>query len=123
MTATWITSVVIDCADPEGLAQFWSGLLHLPVQPRHSRYVVLARPDNGTPELVFQPVPEPRNGKVRIHLDVGVRDLPAAHEHALTLGATDADDLDDPGDTSLIVMRDPEGNEFCLVHRAADDPW
>jgi len=123
MNAAWITSVVIDCADPERLAQFWAELLELPVQPRRSRYVVLARPANGTPELVFQPVPEPRSGKVRIHIDVGVRDLEHARRRAVSLGATDAPHIDDPEDKTPIVLRDPEGNEFCLIHRGAGDAW
>jgi glyoxalase superfamily protein len=123
MTAAWVTSVVIDCADPERLAQFWGALLELPVRPRESRYVCLARPVTQTPELVFQPVPEPRSGKVRIHIDVGVRDLAHARRRAISLGATDAADLDDPGDDTLTVLRDPEGNEFCLIRRDADDAW
>ena len=79
--------------------------------------MALTRPETGTPELVFQPVPEPRSGKVRIHLDVGVRDLAAARRRAVELGASYAGDLDDRDDSSLVVMRDPEGNEFCLVRR------
>jgi predicted enzyme related to lactoylglutathione lyase len=117
MASAWVTSVVVDCADPEALARFWAELLDLPVQPRRSRYVALARPANGTPELVFQPVPEPRSGKVRIHIDVGVHDLEAGRRRARALGATDAPDLDDPEDGTLVVMRDPEGNEFCLILR------
>jgi len=114
----WVTSVVIDCADPERLARFWADLLGLRVRPREGRYVALTRPASGTPELVFQPVPEPKQVKVRIHLDVGVRDLAAMRRRALELGASDAGDLDDRDDDSLIVLRDPEGNEFCLVLRA-----
>jgi predicted enzyme related to lactoylglutathione lyase len=121
-TDAWITSVVIDCADPERLARFWAGLLGLRVRPRESRYVALTRPPAGTPELVFQPVPEGRSGKVPIHLDVGVRDLAAARRRAEELGASYAADIDHAGDVSLLVMRDPEGNEFCLVHREPGEP-
>ncbi len=109
--------MTIDCRDPERLAEFWGRLLGLQVCPRRSRYVALERPRTGTPELVFQPVPEPKQGKVRLHLDIGVTDLAAATEHALALGAAIADDLDGR-EESLRVLRDPEGNEFCLVLRA-----
>ncbi len=118
----WVTSVTIDCADPERLARFWADLLGLRVRPRESRYVALTRPPAGTPELVFQPVPEPKSGKVRLHLDIGVHDLAAGRRRAIELGASDAEDLDDPDDDSLIVMRDPEGNEFCLIRRAPGEP-
>ena len=117
----WVTSVTIDCADPVRLARFWADLLGLEVRPRESRYVALTRPATGTPELVFQPVPEEKAGKVRLHLDIGVHDLDAARRRAVKLGASPADDLDDPGDDSLVVLRDPEGNEFCLIRRAAGE--
>jgi predicted enzyme related to lactoylglutathione lyase len=117
----WVTSVTIDCADPVRLARFWADLLGLQVRPRESRYVALTRPVTGTPELVFQPVPEEKAGKVRLHLDIGVHDLDAARRRAVELGASPADDLDDPGDDSLVVLRDPEGNEFCLIRRAAGE--
>ncbi len=115
----WVTSVVIDCADPERLAQFWADLLGLRVRPRESRYVALTRPAAGTPELVFQPVPEARStAKVPIHLDIGVPDLDRARRRAIELGASYAGDVDSPDDDGLLVLRDPEGNEFCLVRRA-----
>ncbi|WP_329143674.1 MULTISPECIES: VOC family protein [unclassified Streptomyces] len=44
--------------------------------------------------LVFQPVAEPKPGKVRLHLDVSV---------------------DDVDEGVVVVMADPEGHEFCLV--------
>jgi catechol-2,3-dioxygenase len=118
----WVTSVTIDCADPQRLAQFWAELLGLQVRPRESRYVALTRPPAGTPELVFQPVPEEKAGKVRLHLDIGVHDLGRARSQAEELGASYAGDLDDRDDDSLVVMRDPEGNEFCLIHRQPGQP-
>jgi hypothetical protein len=121
-TEAWITSVVVDCVDPEALASFWSQLLGLDVRPRTSRYVALARPPRQTPELVFQPVTEPKRGKVRIHLDIGVPDVDGAVRRAVALGATAADDVDSADDPNLRVLRDPEGNEFCLIHRGPDEP-
>jgi predicted enzyme related to lactoylglutathione lyase len=103
--------------DPESLAAFWGQLLGLEVRPRTSRYVALARLPTGTPELVFRPVPEPKRGKPRLHLDIGVSDLDAGVRRALDLGATAADDLDSDDDANLRVLRDPEGDEFCLVLR------
>jgi predicted enzyme related to lactoylglutathione lyase len=122
VTGAWVTSVVVDCADPEVLAAFWGRLLGLEVRPRTSRYVALTRPPRQTPELVFQPVPEPKRGKVRIHLDIGVTDLDAAVRRAHELGAEAADDVDSDDDPYLRVLRDPEGNEFCLIRRAPDEP-
>jgi catechol 2,3-dioxygenase-like lactoylglutathione lyase family enzyme len=111
----WIGFVTIDCADPERLAAWWGDLLGLKVGRRGGPYVELERPRAGVPRptLVFQRVPEPKVGKARIHLDIVVADLEAATRRALALGASIAEDLasEDP----WLVMRDPEGNEFCLI--------
>jgi catechol 2,3-dioxygenase-like lactoylglutathione lyase family enzyme len=111
----WIGFVTIDCADPEQLAAWWGDLLGLKVGRRGGPYVELERPRAGVPKptLVFQRVPEPKVGKARIHLDIVVVDLEAATRRAVALGASIAEDLasEDP----WLVMRDPEGNEFCLI--------
>jgi predicted enzyme related to lactoylglutathione lyase len=110
----WVASVTIDAADPERLAQFWAALLGLTVRPRKGTFVALHRPPAGGPELVFQPVPEPRNGKVRLHLDVNVPDAVSAARRVRELGGSYVDQVSEAGD-SWLVMRDPEGNEFCLI--------
>jgi hypothetical protein len=51
-----------------------------------------------------------------------VHDVAAARRRAIELGASGAGDLDDPDDDSLIVLRDPEGNEFCLIRREPGEP-
>jgi predicted enzyme related to lactoylglutathione lyase len=61
----------------------------------------------------FLRVPEAKSGKNRLHLDLRSTDLAEATEQALALGATRADDVYDGGDWQ--VLRDPEGNEFCLL--------
>jgi predicted enzyme related to lactoylglutathione lyase len=115
----WVASVTIDATDPEALARFWAELLGLAVRPREGRFVALQRPPADAPELVFQPVPEPKQGKVRIHLDVNVPDLSAAARRVRELGGSDVSEIQEDGDTWL-VMRDPEGNEFCLIPSVAD---
>ena len=82
-------------------------------------------PDGSGPRLYFQPVPEGKTAKNRVHLDVqvgaGVRD-PATRrqliaEHVARLaeaGATRLREQDDVFGYS-IVMQDPEGNEFCVA--------
>jgi hypothetical protein len=64
---------------------------------------------------VFQPVPEPKRGKVRLYLDIAVTGPGPATRSAVELGASVAD-------ATLRVMRDPEGNELYLVHRADGKP-
>jgi predicted enzyme related to lactoylglutathione lyase len=110
----WVASVTIDAVDPEALARFWSGLLGLAVRPRGGTFVALQRPPAGAPELVFQPVPEPKRDKVRVHLDVNVPDAEVAARRVRELGGSDVTEVHEGGH-SWLVMCDPEGNEFCLI--------
>jgi hypothetical protein len=48
---------------------------------------------------------------MQMHLEVEVSDLAAAVEHAIELGATQADHQ--PQD-NVRVMLDPDGHPFCL---------
>ncbi len=67
--------------------------------------------------LLFQDVPEPKTVKNRLHLDVhagpGERDKTVARLE--TLGATRVEEVDKGKAGHWWLMRDPEGNEFCVA--------
>lgn len=63
----------------------------------------------------FQPVEEPRVGKVRIHVDVLVDDIDPEVDRVVALGGADTGARGELPRGRIAVMRDPEGNEFCLV--------
>ncbi|MFF2661433.1 VOC family protein [Kitasatospora sp. NPDC058032] len=65
--------------------------------------------------ILFQRVPEPKQGKNRLHLDLHPGpDARAATVTRLTaLGAVTLREVTEPGG-SWTVMQDPEGNEFCV---------
>src|ERR1044072_252854 len=67
------------------------------------------------PRLVFQPVPEPQTGKVRIHLDSAVDDIDEAMTVVINLGGRHTGDQHDYDEGVVVVMADPEGHQFCLV--------
>jgi predicted enzyme related to lactoylglutathione lyase len=67
------------------------------------------------PFMNFQPVNEPKYGKVRIHVDVLVADLQAAVDHVVALGGADTGAREELPRGRIAVMSDPEGNEFCLL--------
>ena len=76
-------------------------------------------PTDGTRlSFLFLPVPEPKSGKNRLHLDL-VSESPEHQsemvDHFISLGAQQVDI--GQGDVSWVVMADPEGNEFCVVLR------
>ncbi|GGS44420.1 MULTISPECIES: VOC family protein [Actinokineospora] len=108
-----LDQLVIDCLEPAVLARFWAGLLGGDVVDRASGWSHTDPP--GFPRLAFQPVPDPRTTKNRLHLDVEVDDIRAAAETAVGLGAQRMGGLMSDAKGSFQVMRDPEGNEFCFV--------
>jgi hypothetical protein len=106
-----VAALAIDCADPESLARWWSRLLGGSVEIDADGDVTLRTPDGLS--IDFARVPEPKTTKNRLHLDLRSSDLAAATEQAVALGASRADDVYDGGRWQ--VLRDPEGNEFCLL--------
>ena len=108
--------LVVDCADLDRVARFWSALLGLQVTSRDHEWVDLQSLGPGGPVLSFQRVPEDKTVKNRLHLDLATGDVIAAGERARSLGATPAGALHGAsGASPWQVWRDVEGNEFCLV--------
>ena len=126
--ANRITTVVVDCADHEKLAGFWCTVLGYEVIERSQEgddWIEIGpagqQPKGPAPTVLFQVVPDPTPGKVRLHLDVNAtdRDQDAELQRLLELGATRAD-VGQTGQESWHVLADPEGNEFCLLHDRVD---
>ncbi|MEV4438795.1 VOC family protein [Streptomyces sp. NPDC049577] len=65
--------------------------------------------------VLFQAVPEPKQGKNRLHMDLhfGPERRDAEVERLRQLGATVLGTVEEPG-SNHVVMADPEGNEFCV---------
>jgi len=72
--------------------------------------------------LLFLRVPEPKQVKNRMHMCLRPVDRTRDEEisRLLDLGATIVNDLRSP-DTGWAVLADPEGNEFCVLSRSADE--
>jgi Glyoxalase-like domain len=121
-----LRSICIDCAHPPTLARFWAAALGWTVRPyddddlamlesqgltpETDTSVCVDPPDPTFPNLWCVQVPEPKVGKVRIHLDVNLADE-FGFERLIELGATIVESH--PGGNPWAIMADPEGNEFC----------
>ncbi|MFD7701797.1 VOC family protein [Streptomyces caelestis] len=105
-----INALIVDAADPERLARFWSELLGRPIVGRTGPYVWLRR-ENGL-GLGFQRTADPRSGKNRVHVDVTSSDPVAEQRRVEALGGRRLEQYADGG---FLVMADPEGNEFCVI--------
>lgn len=138
--------ITFDCADPAGLSAFWAEALGYQVQAppegfesweqaleafgvppdKRNDASAVIDPDGSGPRLFFQRVPEGKQAKNRVHLDVRAAPglegearmaaLEAEAERLVSRGATriERHEPAPPLAGGHIVMADPEGNEFCL---------
>lgn len=106
---------VLDCRDPDALADFWAAALGYERGGFDPPYVALTDPSGNGPRLLLQRVPEPKTAKNRMHPDLRVADMDAELARVTGLGATVVRGpfVDDGWPTT--VLADPEGNEFCLI--------
>ncbi|MFI5034921.1 MAG: VOC family protein [Acidimicrobiales bacterium] len=118
-----ISVTALDCPDPLALADFYSRLTGLAVEPLGDfppdQVTWIELLNEGRPTLGFQKIagyvaPTWPEGAVpqQLHLDFVVRDLDIAEAHVLAVGATKADFQ--PG-TTFRVYLDPVGHPFCMV--------
>jgi catechol 2,3-dioxygenase-like lactoylglutathione lyase family enzyme len=117
-----ISELVLNCADPELLARFWSEVLGYVELDREDGYIEIGPPDAGfgglQPTIILSPSSNPRTGRLPLHIDVNPvdRDQDAELERLLELGARRAD-VGQTGDEHWYVLADLEGNEFCLLRK------
>lgn len=114
--------ITVDCVDVSAVAAFWSALLDAPIELDEDLPGWLRIAPRGMPRLNFQPVREPRVGKVRIHLDLGVSDIDVAITRVLDLGGTPTGERHDYDAGVVVVMADPEGTQFCVVQLFGSPP-
>jgi hypothetical protein len=110
-----IGDIVIDCAQPRLLAEFWCAVLGYRWAEEDETGVAISGSPSA-PCLLFIRVPEAKAAKNRLHFDVCATDRTQAEEldRLLALGARRSAIT---GDGRWVVLEDPEGNEFCLMAR------
>jgi predicted enzyme related to lactoylglutathione lyase len=115
-----VRSVTFDCHDPDALAGFWAAATGYRKEssPAPGDYAVISDLSGRGPVFWFNKVPESRAGKNRVHVDLNVRALDEEVERLVGLGGVKAEELSSASGKAWVVMRDPEGNEFCLVRVA-----
>ena len=142
--------ITIDCSDPDAMARFWADALGYALEeppPPHASwkdywvsvgvpedeaegygYDSIIDPAGVRPRVWFQIVPEPKQGKNRLHFDLligGGRGVPlderrqrvrAEADRVIGLGASELRVMDNADSNHFaIAMADPEGNEFDIV--------
>jgi predicted enzyme related to lactoylglutathione lyase len=111
-----LLSITFSCSDPSRLAEFWSALLDYEAAPAGDSWIATDPRGEGT-RLRFNRIEKSETIEVPIHVDVNVPDREAELNRILQLGGrlveTRSDSIGDFSET-WTVMRDPEGNGFCI---------
>ena len=127
MSVRWYTTVV-DCHDVAAQAKWWGGVLGWTIVYEAADEVVIVPPraldesldipvEERGPGLVFVPVPEQKQVKNRLHIDLAPRasDDQAAEVARLERLGANRVDVGQHDDATWVVLADPEGNEFCVL--------
>lgn len=124
-----VLQTVLDTTDLRGLAEFYRQLLGYQYRPGHETPTdgedwLVVHDVDGNNRLGFQLIDDltpstwPDNAvPQQLHLDMlvdSVEELEAAHQLALSLGATVRYDRSDDEQEPLRVYADPSGHPFCI---------
>jgi hypothetical protein len=101
--------VVVDCIDPEPVARWWADVFgaRRGVGRGGGWWWIDQIPDCPFEAFSFNPVPEPKTVKNRVHWDLSVNSVQPLLDAGATLLRAKG------GDIGWYVLADPEGNEFC----------
>jgi catechol 2,3-dioxygenase-like lactoylglutathione lyase family enzyme len=113
-----IGSIVIDCINFDAMLAFWQEALHyVPREPAKGGWVVLQDPERRNPNISLNQVSKRLVGRNWLHFDHYTSDKEGDVKRLLKLGATRHRQTYEPGD-DFIVLEDPDGNLFCVVHKS-----
>ena len=130
LPSRYVGNVTFACAEPPRLGRFWASALGWPDEEIEEDFLQKLRdeglderelsafyatrpPGGGRPRFLFQRSERSRPEHYPIHLDFESDDRAAEVERLASLGAT-IDDASSEAGRAWAVMRDPEGNPFCL---------
>jgi hypothetical protein len=118
-----LAAVSLDAQEPEALADFYRQLLDYEEFFRSDDFIALKGSgvgisiqrvaDHVAPDWPASEVPK------QIHLEIAVRDMDAAEEGALALGATKGSTQ--PSPDAWRVLIDPAGHPFCITTMIPDN--
>jgi catechol 2,3-dioxygenase-like lactoylglutathione lyase family enzyme len=112
-----LATVVVNVSDMRRAVDFWSAALGY--RPRESEwdpeFMMLQDPDGRRTPVSLQLTDDPPTQPVRVHLDLYTDEQDRQVRRLVGLGATRVEDWPYPDDADFVVLRDPDGNEFCVI--------
>ena len=130
-----LNNITFACEEPVQLAEFWAAALgYEPIETPPevlaevekaveageldpTAWAMLVNPDGSGPRLLFQRRPKTPTTDIPIHLDLHSEDRVAEVERLTALGASVVGERSHKigrFEEFWTVMRDPEGNGFCV---------
>ncbi len=114
-----LNTLSVDSRDPAALAGFWSQALDWFVLMQSDDQALIAPAQSreelpGAVAVLFLRNEEPKTDKNRWHFDLAPDDQEYEVARLEALGARRTDV--GQHDVTWVVMADPEGNEFCVLH-------
>jgi predicted enzyme related to lactoylglutathione lyase len=126
----YVGNVTFSCAAPVPLGRFWAAALGWPDEEIDEGFLQTLRdagideheldgfyaarnPDGSRPRFLFQRREKSRPASYPIHLDFRAEDREAELERLAGMSATVVETKSD-SERTWTVMRDPEGNPFCV---------
>ncbi len=113
----YLATVVLNVRDMRRGVEFWSAALGY--QPRgqdwDDEFMMLVHPWRAGLPVSLQLTSNPPKEPARVHLDLYTGEQGRQVERLVALGAARVEDWPYPDDPDFIVLRDPDGNEFCVI--------
>jgi len=112
-----VATVVVNVQDMRRAVEFWTAALGY--RPRESDwdpdFMMLEDPNGQRLPVSLQRAEAEPVEPVRLHLDLYTSDQELQVRRLVELGATRVDNWPYPDDADFVVLRDPDGNEFCVI--------
>jgi catechol 2,3-dioxygenase-like lactoylglutathione lyase family enzyme len=115
-----VATVVVNVQDMRRAVEFWCAALGYRQREAEmdARFVMLVDPDGRRVPVSLQLTDAPPREPVRVHLDLYTDEQERHVERLVGLGAERVTDWPYPDDADFVVLRDPDGNEFCVIDHA-----
>jgi predicted enzyme related to lactoylglutathione lyase len=113
-----LATIVVNALDMDRAAEFWSTTLGYQgpgaIDP-DDQFAKLVDPLGRGPSILVQRAKEIPPEPAPVHIDLYTTERDQHIERLVKLGATRVDDWPYPDHHDFVVLRDPEGNEFCVI--------
>ena len=112
-----VATVVVNVQDMRRAVDFWCAALgyRLREAEMDPRFRMLVDPEGRRVPVSLQLTDGPPREPVRLHLDLYTDEQERHVERLVALGATRVTGWSYPDDPDFVVLRDPDGNEFCVI--------